>query len=573
MNGYSPPKAGIPDSKAERLLLRHSSLESARSTVDSLQQTLANYFAPRKANITEQDITPNTEDFDRLYDSTGVDANNVLANGQMAGLTPPKEKWFRFDPPRPLVQNPQAVKWYNQSSEILLEILGQSNFYEETYEIYLNRGAFGLANLSVEAGKRYPLHYKSHDVGSFSIAENEEGYVDTVFREFDLTLSQCLEKFGKEALSDKMLAAFHDVQKGNPKEMDRKYCIVHCVYPRSEAERTYGAMDGPSMPFASVYIDKKAKHILQNSGFFENPYVVSRWQKWQEDVYGFGPSWIALAEQRQLNKMQHNLDLLAELQVNPPILYPTSGLSGISDVDKRPGGSTLYDPNMPNAKPEEWGQEGRIDIGVDRVQMRQEKVQRIFYNDLFQLFANLDQKNMTRAEVVQRTSEKMTQFSPIFHRFLSEFLNPVLQRSFAILLRNETLPPPPASIVQYDSGGIPMLLDPEPAYQSSIALAIRRLENSAWFEVQDMFLQFQELKPELWDNINFDNVVRDGARNAGFPVHWLLDPQEVQAVREARAEAAQRQTQLEQLETLAGAAQRAGRADSNNIKQLLNQSA
>ena len=62
--------------------------------------------------------------------------------------------------------------------------LARSNFYTEAHELYMDRGCFGTGVLHCETGKRSFLNFRKFDVGTFSIAEDDEGYVDTLSREF-----------------------------------------------------------------------------------------------------------------------------------------------------------------------------------------------------------------------------------------------------------------------------------------------------------------------------------------------------------------------------------------------------
>jgi hypothetical protein len=43
------------------------------------------------------------------------------------------------------------------------------------------------------------------------------------------------------------------------------------------------------MPVASIYIERKTKHVLQNGGFEEFPYAVPRWYKVAGEKYGRSP--------------------------------------------------------------------------------------------------------------------------------------------------------------------------------------------------------------------------------------------------------------------------------------------
>lgn len=544
-----------------RLAKRAEVLSSERGIWDTFWQELGNYCSPRKAEITEIDYNPGTEGYNQLYDNTAIQANMILANGQMSLLTPPNENWMSFTAPFGAGQ-PGVERWYAQVTEITLKILSHSNFYEQIHELYLDRGAFGTGCISCEEGRNKPLIFKTFPVGSFSICEDEEGYVDTVFREFRMTLRQMVDKFGLESLSAQLQERWRS---GDPRAEDDKADIIHAVYPRKDRnEESPYAWD---MPIASCYVEKKTKHVLSESGYHELPFAVTRFLRWRDEKYGWAPSWIALPEARQLNYLEKHLDALVEIQAFPRLLVP-SNLSG--EIDLRPAGVTVFDPNNPNAIPREWGNMGRYDMGVDRSNHRREAINKAFHVDLFQLFANLEQKNMTAREVAERASEKLFMFNPTFSRMTAELFNPLLKRVFAVLLRGGYYPQPPMGLLMEGPGGY-VMPDPEMQYNSRIALAIRALENGSILQTMDMFLPFAELRPEVWDNLDADAAFRDAARNAGMPSRWLRDARETAELRQQRADAEAQAVQAQQAEQYAKAARNASGADPDKLQQLLGQ--
>jgi hypothetical protein len=44
------------------------------------------------------------------------------------------------------------------------------------------------------------------------------------------------------------------------------------------------------LPVASIYLDEKEKHILDEGGFDEMPYMVSRWAKATGEIFGRSPA-------------------------------------------------------------------------------------------------------------------------------------------------------------------------------------------------------------------------------------------------------------------------------------------
>jgi hypothetical protein len=525
------------DQLAQYAIKRHESLLSKRSAWDSYWYELAEMAMPRKAeflsarSLMGMRSGPSEQRQTTLFDGTMVSANIVLANGCMSYLTPADSRWFSFDSPAALKGVDTVEQYYRRCSEIANLELARSNFYTEVHELYMDRGCFGTGVLHCEMGKRSFLNFRKFDVGTFSIAEDDEGYVDTLSREFYLTVRQAVQWFGKESVSETIQKLFDS---GQAEQLEKEFCFIHQIFPRVADEIEFGKRDVLNMPIASVYVEKDRKLVVRESGYTEQPFFATRYLKWySEQAYGWSPAWVALPEAHQLNFLQKQLDALAELSAFPRFLIPDSHEG---EVDFRASGVTYYDAANPNAIPREWATGGRYDIGKDRVTEKQKAINQAFHVDLFQMFANLDRPQMTAREVAERSGEKLIQFSPTFARLTTELFTPLLRRIFSLLTRAGRLPPPPREVIQQAPSGEAYLPEPEVVFSSKIALAIKSLENASLMNTFEIWMPIAQAKPEILDNINLDQTFRDSVRNAGLPVRWLVEAEDVQKLRAARAE-------------------------------------
>jgi hypothetical protein len=512
------------------VLHRHETLKNKRAPWDSFWQDAAEYCMPRKAEIMTSTTAPNTQRDAVLFDSTMIYANMVLSNGCMSYLTPADSRWFSFDPPMHLKGNDACEQYCRRCTEVASMELANSNFYTEIHELYLDRGCFGTAVLYCEEGRRTAINFRKFDIGTFSIAEDEEGYVDTLSREFTYTARQAVQKFGLDNVSEVIKDCF---ESGKSEQMDREFIFIHQIFPRADDEIEFGKKDAANMPVASVYIDRDKKHLCRVSGYIEFPFFATRYLRWMnEHVYGWSPAWMALPEARQLNFLQKQMDALAELAAFPRFLVPDTHEG---EVDYRAAGVTYYDANNPSALPQEWATAGKYDIGKDRVEMKRETINRCFHVDMFQMFANLERPQMTAREVTERASEKLVQFSPTFARLTSELYTPLLRRVWGLLSRAGKMPPPPKEMMVQGPDGA-MVPEPNVVYSSRIALAIKNLENASLMSMFEMWSPIAELKPEVFDNANWDAMFRDSVRNAGLPARWVIEMEMVQDIRKQRAE-------------------------------------
>jgi len=532
---------------AENLMARHEALKASRGPWDSFWQEIGEYVMPRKAQVTAKQSSPDASGAAQLFDGTAIQGNMVLANGQLSWMTPMESRWFSFDAPVALQGNDAAKQWFAACSEIASGYLARSRFYEQIHEHYLDRGGFGTAVLFCEEGKKTPLNFQNFAVGSFAIAEDDEGNVDTLFREFRLTARQAAQKFGSENLSDRLQAEL-----GDEKRKDTEHEFLHCIYPREDIAEGRGG--GKNKPIASVYLEVSTKHVLRESGYDEQPFFASRYLKWGDAAYGWSPSWMALPESRQLNFLEKQMDALAEKAAFPPMLVPSTHEG---EIDVRAAGVTYYDGTSPGGAPREWMTAGRYDIGKDRADVKRKAIDRAFHVDLFQMFAQMEPRQMTAREVAERSSEKLIQFSPTFARMVTEIFNPLLHRVWALLARQGLFPAPPREVVVVDGSGA-YVAEPEITYSSRIALAIKELENNAFDRQLEVMMPLLQLQPDIADNYDFDVILRDRGRNSGLPARWMRDAEEVAKMRAGRAQAQAAAAQMQQTQTAADAMHKVG---------------
>ncbi len=128
--------------EARPILARWEGMKAKRSTWDAYWQRIADYVMPRKANITRQNATPGDSVADDLFDTTAVYANQTLANGMLAYMTPADGQWFSFSPPPEKEGDDEVAQWLQRCTEITQRNLANSNFYSEIHELYFDDGAF-----------------------------------------------------------------------------------------------------------------------------------------------------------------------------------------------------------------------------------------------------------------------------------------------------------------------------------------------------------------------------------------------------------------------------------------------
>lgn len=558
-SGVKTPKEKSPNASiAAAVIARWSALEASRNYWMSMWQNLATYVMPRKSYILNKQIGPNLDRETQLFDTTAVRANQIMAAGIMSYVNDPHSNWVQLAAPETLEESEGVSEYFAECTEIILEELGRSNFYTTIHESHLDRGAFGTTAVFVDEGDTMPLLFKTFDVGTFCASENHEGYVDTVLIKREMSVRQLVEQYGIENVSDSVAKMY---ESGDGKNFDTKVEVVWEIRPRTEKERAKGKIDGPNKPYASIHVEWATKHVLRNSGFDEQPVFVSRFLKWQDSVYGWSPSWVALPDAKQLNFLQKQLDALAELAAFPRVLVPED-MNG--DVDMRAGGITYYSAADPNAIPREWATQGRYDIGQDRVKMKQAHIEDAFNVPLFQMFAQEEAQRggtpITATQVRAMEAEKLVLISPTYSRLTCELLIPIVKRVYGILARRGMLPPPPQSLIQLAPNGEAYIPEPQVIFNNRMSIAVGTRSVQIIDEVVGNAVQLASATGDMspLDNFDFDKIVREKTLANGGDAEFLRDPQEIAQIRQGRAQQAQQQAMMAQQAHQADIAQKLG---------------
>jgi hypothetical protein len=518
----------------EQLVQRHNALKADRSTWDSWCQELGNVVSPRKAEITTKNTTPSGDKESRLYNTTAVQCNMTLGHGQMAYAMPFSERWFQAEPPD-MLQSDDAFAWYAKCGEIMAAGLGNSNFYTEAHEACLDRSGFGTGLLYLEESitSHSGVMFSAVPCGTYSIAENSEKLVDTVFREREMTAVQLAQEFGEEVLPEKVTKALKEPDK----RYGEKFTVIHAIYPREDRDTL--KLDKLNMDVASCWFLPDEKVLLREGGYETCPYLASRYLKWGSEVYGWCPGWQALPAAKQLNMLERLMDGMAEVALYPRMLIPST-LEG--QVGLGAGEVTIYNP-FHQAKPETWGYEGKYDAGIERAQRREQEIKDAYHYDLFRMFSQLD-KQMTAREVAERATEKLVLFSPTFVRLQEEWLNPMLNRLFRIYMKQMRFPPPPQSVVAMSEKGY-SVAPPKILFTSRVALAIRSLQSAGFMSLMESLQPMLAIDPTVRHIIRVDKAGKGLGRNFGVPEEWMASEEEYFAKVQAEQQAAMMQQQAE----------------------------
>jgi hypothetical protein len=500
---------------AEMLVPRWNRMKAERGVLDSHLQECADYILPRKNDVTRIQAQGNKRNVS-LYDTTGEQSAELLAGALHGMLTNPASIWMEYTTGDQALDDRDDVRrWLHDATMTTHAVLNQSNFQTEVHEKYIDDTWAGTSCMAIEEDDEFFVRFSARHIAEYCIEENYKGFIDTVFRNFKWSLRKIVGRFGVDVLSKNLKELY-------VKEPDKEFTILHAVYPR-EREMIRGKKGTKNYPFASIHVLVEEKLDLDESGFREFPYAVSRWTKASGEKYGRSPGMKALPEVKMVNEMMLTTLRAAQKMVDPPLMVPDDGF--LLPLKTQPAGINIRRSGNPDDRIEPFGNDCRIDFGYQVMEDVRKRIRECFYVDQLQLGTSGPQ--MTATEVLQRTEEKLKLMGPMLGRQQSEFLQPMIDRVFAILLRRKRIALPPPIL----SGKTIQV-----RYTSQLARAQRTSEGASISKAWAMLAPLAQLDPTIMDIFNADRVAKYVVQINGVPPNILADAQELKNARANRAQ-------------------------------------
>ena len=518
------------------ILIRYSFAKTGRSTWESNWQELAEYIIPERANITTTSV-PGDKKMSKIIDTTALDALELWASGLNGLMTNDALDWFALKMEDDNLNGIQEISiWLEDTARRMHAAIRASNFQMEIYEVYLDAGSLGTTSLYITEGVKTDLQFQARHINEICVIENSDGFVDTLFREFDLTARQVAQQFGEDALTEAMRKA------NSEKKEDQKFAILHYIYPRSDEKRE---KDGngefkehaKSLPFASVYIAKEEKKVISEGGYHEFPYAVPRTKKMTGEIYGRSPAWNALPDIKMVNAMCKTYLRTVQKMADPPVSMPDEGY--VMPVKLGPGGinyrSTVGGSGADNNDIKVIGSGSQPEFADKEIESRRKSIKDKFFYDLWIL---PEQPNMTATEVLERIQQKLRIIGPFLGRFQYELLKPIVQRVFGIMYRAGKLLDAPAQVIQ--SGGVDVV------FTSPISDAQQAYQAEALNKTLMMAAPVFQADPSTMDNVDGDAVVRFYWDAMRAPMSLLRTVKARNGIRNARAQAQANQQRMQE---------------------------
>ncbi len=506
---------------AKQLKSNLNQLIEKRSYWEEHWQEVSDYFLTRKSDVNTQRSKGDKRNI-QVFDSSAIHSLELLSSSLHGMLTSSANRWFDLRFKEALVNEDDTAKeWLEDSTDKMYLAFARSNFQQEIFEAYHDLVCFGTACLYIEEDTDDIIRFSSRHVKEIYISEDAKGIVNCIYRRFKISAKAAVEKFGFDNLS----RSIQNIYKNAPFD-DVELC--HVVKPREMYNPK--KKDKSNMPFMSAYFEFNDDHVISVSGFREFPYVVPRYLKASNEIYGRSPAMAALPDVKVLNKIVEIELKAAAKQIDPPLLIPDDSM--ILPIRTAPGSLNFYRAgSRDRIEPLNIG--ANNPLGLNMEESRRQSIARTFHVDQLMIQEN---RTMTATEVMQRNEEKMRILGPVMGRLQSELLQPLIIRVFSIMLRNNLFTQPP-EILQGQE------VDVE--YVSPMALAQKGQELSSIMRGMEIFGSISQMTPVM-DYIDDKGLVKQIIKVLGLPAKMIKSDAEVEEIQAQRQEQQAQQAEMMQ---------------------------
>ena len=462
-------------------------------------------------------------------------------------LTPESSKWLFLEHPNPeLRDNKEVQNWMHDTADELLYTFARSNFYNQMPIFYKSSIVYGTSSLVTERDPHDNLRFYNLPINKHWLTEDARERPNAYYIQYEYTAEQAYSRFG-DAVGRDVIESYQSGANENKKFKYLCYIGQRNVYDPDK-------LDKQNMPIRMCWIDVANRKILKEDGFRSMPCVSHRFYKVAQEAYGYSPAMKALPHARLLNAMADTVLRSAMKQTDPAWAIPDNAFIGRPNFNPRQINYYRRSSLSPRDEIFPLVSAGNVAIGEAELEAQRQQIRKIFFNDTFQQFSELT-KQMTVPEVMERINEKMSLLGPAVGRYVHDVLQPLCEKSVISLYEDGRLP------------RVPDVMAENPGFE--VRFTSRLVQSQRQVEVQNLSTalgyvgQIAQMKPEVLDKVDGDKAIDKVFNVIGVDPEIILDQQQVDKMRQARAEMAMQQQQAAQALTEAQTYKAAAEGDRN----------
>lgn len=408
----------------------------------------------------------------QIINSHGVLAVRTCAAGLWTGLCSPSRPWFKMGLGLPWVKlDAEGKEWLKDTEDKIYTVFAQSNFYTQMATTFRDEVVFGTSPVIIYEDAEDVIRLYVPCAGEYYLANGARLSVNTLFREFTLTVLQIVDMFTLESCPEQVQKLW---QNG---EYDTEFVVAHAIEPNFDISRQKKQIGKVSVvpskfTFREVYWLKgiKTSGPLSKRGFNKIPFMTHRWATVSNDPYGRGPCMDAICDNKQIQTQDLRKAEFIEKGIRPPMgadpelknepasIMPAM-ITYMNTGGQKKGFWPLFEVNP--------GWLAALTADITKVENR---IDRCLYVDLFMAISRMEGvQPRNELELTKRDLERLQELGPVVTLAEKE-LDICIERVMDILERRRMLKPKPASLLN-----VPLKI----TYVSILRLAQRSAESVA----------------------------------------------------------------------------------------------
>ena len=509
-----------PQERVNHHIKKQAAASNRRSQFEEHWSDLSRVLLPTRQGFT-QTVVDGDYRMENIFDGTPMQAARSLANTVGAMIRPEGQTLAEVKAQDDtLNQQGEVQEWMGRATEILDSHIRNplARFRQATGEVDLDLVVMGTGILFVGLAKSQEnLIFQSVHLKDGYPMFDDEGNPYGMYRTKKMFIWQAELKFGKENLSKTVQEKIQNNQ------TDDKIDLMYWVGDRKNKtiENPIFAKD---FPIEEIWMETQTKHIITEGGFREFPFVIPRWDTTTGEEYGRSPGMVALPDSNTLQSMGETILVAGQRLADPPIMAPNDG--AFQEVMTYPGGISYYDvetaasvggnPFFPMISG------NNLPVTRDMQTDIRNQVAAAFFKNILNLPQGGPQ--MTATEIIQRKDEFIREVGPVFGRFQTDYNEPLVDRSFRLLMREDAF------------GEIPEVLSGQNIkfeFDLPVDKIKKQVQSAAATDWAMQVMQMAQIAPEAKHLVNVDALARFKADAASLPHDIMNTREEVQAKVEA----------------------------------------
>lgn len=550
----------------KELMKRQHQLEKEREPYEDIWDEVSYFGAARRPDFKNKSKLVKKHGT-QIYDGTPASALNLYVDGILGYYVSRNLEWFNYRIGGYQLQGLNEVKevrnWLQQIKEAVYWELNRSNFYDAIREFLLDGASIGNANLFIDENLTDDsIDFLVRHPRELWYMERSNGSIDVIHRKFKLTAKQAVNDFGKENVSVNIRNAYEN------NRMNEEYEFIHAICPKNDLiPQEYDSKISKSKNFweyVSYYFEADKKNLLRRGGYRTLNPVIWRMEKYSGESYGRGLLGNAISEVKRLNSASKTEMEVAQLSAEPAMNIP---FEMKDDVDLTPHGQNYYRDAGRIIQPIQSG--ANYPITEDYITRLQTMIERHFKVEFFLMLAR-SEGTMTATEIIEKQGEKVALMTSQLG-LLANALNKIHNRLLNIMYEQKKIPTDIPSVILEQTGGF---FDLDVQYVGPLAEAQKRLFKARGIRQSlEVAAPYIEMFPGILDTLDDVALAKKLFTSHGMPSDVIRDDEEIQRIRQQRAQQQQQAFLMEMAEKEAKMASNLGKevSDKSVLKKMAEQ--